>query len=128
MRAHGVTLFPDPAADGVIPKLSLEQLGVSTRRLEVAQSSCRHLLPGGGSPTRAQARGQALAFAQCMRAHGVAGFPDPAGDGGIPDPASHGLDQGAPRFQSANRACAANRPPYLPSNAAYDAWAAAHRS
>jgi hypothetical protein len=41
-----------------------------------------------------------LAFATCMRAHGVPGFPDPNGQAGQLGPAS-GTDPGSPRFQSA---------------------------
>ena len=63
-----------------------------------------------------------------MRSHGVASFPDPDSSGRIPDPASlrPPIDQGAPRFQTANRACGMSRPPYFPSNAAYNAFARAN--
>ena len=44
----------------------------------------------------------------------------------IPDPASVGIDQGAPKFQAANQACGKYRPPYMPSNAAYNAYARTH--
>jgi hypothetical protein len=41
-----------------------------------------------------------LAFAKCMRAHGVPGFPDPNGRGGQLGPGS-GINPGSPRFQAA---------------------------
>lgn len=130
MRANGVARFPDPGASGRIPKVGLAGLGVSSVRFRSAQSACAHLLPNGGRPPdQAQiqrVRAQSLAFARCVRAHGVAGFPDPDSSGRIPDPASVGIDQGAPRFQAANTACAKWRPPYMPSNAAYDAYARTH--
>jgi hypothetical protein len=130
MRANGVSKYPDPTSSGALVKESLQQLGVSTSRFLSAQSACRHLLPNGGSgPTAAelqQNRAQALKYAQCIRAHGVPSFPDPAGDGRIPDPATAGIDQGSPRFETANRACGRYRPPYMPTNAAYNAWARAN--
>lgn len=128
MRTHGVSNWPDPTSSGVFQKskLTLQQLGISGSRLQAAQSACRQLLPNGGVPTQAQlrqARVQALRFSRCIRSHGLPNFPDPGSDGRIPDPASVGIDQGSPGFQSANTACRSHRPPYIPSNAAYDTWA-----
>jgi hypothetical protein len=129
MRSRGVLNYPDPTRSGLV-KESLQQLGVSSSRFEAAQSACRHLLPNGGSgPTPAelqQNRAQALEFARCVRSHGVPNFPDPGSDGRIPDPATVGIDQGSPKFQAANQACRKSRPPYMPSNAAYNAYARAH--
>ena len=132
MRANGVTKYPDPSGSGAPPKRSLDQLGVSSTQLAAAQSTCRHLLPNGGQPPSAAAQQQvaanALRFSQCVRAHGVAGFPDPGSDGRIPDPATVGINQGSPKFETANAACAAFRPPYMPSNAAYNQYARTHPS
>jgi len=130
MRSNGVSNYPDPVGSGAPPKESVEQLGVSESRFQSAQRACRHLLPGGGAPP-SQAQQQAvralsLRYAQCVRSHGVPSFPDPGSDGRIPDPASVGIDQGSPKFQAANRACGRYRPPYMPSNAAYDTWARTH--
>jgi hypothetical protein len=130
MRSNGVSRYPDPGDDGQLVKETLDQLGVSSSRFQSAQRSCRRLLPNGGSaPTPAQVqqvRALSLRFSQCIRAHGVAGFPDPDSTGRIPDPASVGIDQGSPKFEAANSACGRFRPPYMPSNAAYDAWARTH--
>jgi hypothetical protein len=46
----------------------------------LATAACGGPSPAGGST---QATGL-LAYASCMRSHGVPGFPDPTGDGGIP--------------------------------------------
>ena len=132
MRSNGVPNWPDPNSSGVFDKskLTSQQLGASSSRVQAAQSACSHLLPNGGSgPTPAQVqqiRAQALRFSQCVRAHGVPNFPDPDSSGRIPDPASAGIDQGSPKFEAANQACRAYRPPYMPSNSAYNAYARTH--
>jgi hypothetical protein len=132
LRVHGVSNWPDPESNGVFDKskLSLEQLGVSTAQLQAAQTACVRLAPNGGRPPNQaqvqQIKAQALQFSECVRGHGIPTFPDPGRDGRIPDPASVGIDQGSPRFQAANEACGKYRPPYMPSNADYDAWARTH--
>ena len=129
MRAHGVSKYPDPTSSGLV-KESLQQLGVSSSRFQSASSDCNHLLPNGGSgpsPARVQqVRALALEFSQCVRSHGVPNFPDPGSDGRIPDPATVGINQGSPKFEAANQACRKYRPPYMPSNAAYNAYARTH--
>jgi hypothetical protein len=126
MRAKGVLNYPDPASSGTIPKLSLSQLGVSGSRFQSAQRACQHLLPNSGSgPNQAQLQQQralGVRFATCMRHHDVA-LPDPGSDGRIPDPATLGIDQGSPQFEAANQACGKYRPPYMPSNSQYNAYA-----
>jgi hypothetical protein len=73
-----------------------------------------------------QVRALSLRFSQCVRAHGVPNFPDPDSTGRIPDPASVGINQGSPKFEAANQACGKYRPPYMPSHAAYNAYARTH--
>jgi hypothetical protein len=81
MRSHGVPNFPDPRQVGGEIQISGSRSGTNPNSpaFESAQQSCRHLLPGG-QPTRArqqQALDRMLHVSQCMRAHGVPGFPDP---------------------------------------------------
>jgi hypothetical protein len=132
MRSNGVSRFPDPGSSGAIPKVGLQQLGISSAGFARAQDACRRFLPNGGRlPSLAAqqlVRANALRFARCVRSHGVPAFPDPGSDGRIPDPARVGIDQGSPKFQVANQACGKWRPPYMPSNAAYDTWARTHPS
>ena len=95
-----------------------------------ADACAKNCSSSNGGPDRSveeQLRAQGLRFAQCMRTHGVA-LPDPDSSGRIPEPGSVGIDQGSPQFQAANQACGTDRPPYLPSNAAYNAWAQTHGS
>jgi hypothetical protein len=130
MRVNGVSNYPDPNASGQLVKKSLQQLGISGSRFQAAARACRHLLPSGGRPPseaqQERVKEQALRFARCVRAHGVPNFPDPGGDGRIPDPGTVGIDQGSPKFEAANTACGMYRPPYMPSNAAYNSWARTH--
>jgi hypothetical protein len=87
MRAHGVPKYPDPASSNVLadglPKVSPQQLGVSSSQYQAAQSACAHLLPNGGQPTQAQAQQDLTAmraFARCMRSRGLPTWPDPTYD------------------------------------------------
>lgn len=128
MRSHGVPNFPDPSNDGRIPKLTQEQLGATDSQLQSAQDACRGLLPNESAAQRSTDAAQSLAFARCIRSHGVPNFPDPGSNGRIPDPASGGVDQGSQQFRAANDACVQYRPPYFPSNAAYDSWASTHQA
>ena len=65
--------------------------------------------PSGAGSTDGNAL---LAYASCMRSHGVPGFPDPSGNGGIPKPAvvSALLAVGDTRANAATDACNALLP------------------
>jgi hypothetical protein len=78
MRSHGVPSFPDPGADGTIHVPSTIDDGSPIVR--AAYRACHSLAPSqdsftGQGPTMSQE--QLLAFAKCMRSHGVPQFPDP---------------------------------------------------
>jgi hypothetical protein len=83
MRSHGVSGFPDPTAPGAAKEFILGQIsGVDTRSpaFRSARSTCAHLLPSNGpNPQHAteQVITQLVRTSRCMRAHGVAEFPDP---------------------------------------------------
>ena len=85
MRSHGVPKFPDPTSSGVIPKVSPQELGVSSVQLQAAEQACQRLLPPGTDDqyppgeVRPILAGM-LRFSQCMRSHGVPDWPDPATD------------------------------------------------
>jgi hypothetical protein len=101
IRSHGVPDFPDPSGNGQVPKASTQRLGVSSSRLQAAQTACQHLYPGnagsGGVLTKdaisqceetgdcpqalvQQAMTALRAYARCMRSHGVPNWPDPTID------------------------------------------------
>jgi hypothetical protein len=111
MRSHGVPSFPDPNAQGGIVVNGIESGSTAFRS---AVNDCRHLLPNGGQPTpaqQAQALAQALKFSECMRSHGITGFPDPqsvAGGGiriAIRAGQGNNLNPTNPQFQAAQKAC-----------------------
>jgi hypothetical protein len=80
MRSHGVPSFPDPSRHGIHigPGSGIDPFSPA---FKAAQSACRRLLPGGGPgnqhPTAHQLD-MARQISQCMRQHGVTGFPDPS--------------------------------------------------
>jgi hypothetical protein len=121
IRSHGVPNFPD-ASSGPGGGVSVIPGGINTSSpaFKGAWSACNKLLSGLGAhhPPSAQALEQMLKFSQCMRAHGVTGFPDPtttplAPRGGyttirrggvylaIPDT----INPTSPTYQQAARAC-----------------------
>jgi len=79
MRSHGVPNFSDPTSvgGGVVNEVGANP---QSPAFQAAQRSCQRLTPGGGSSSvhaSAQAMARALTVSECMRAHGVSGFPDP---------------------------------------------------
>jgi hypothetical protein len=119
MRAHGISNFPDPDSKGRIKITSgVNKAGQHTgvdpdsAVFQKAQQACKKFQPNGGNPdpkAQAAAIKQMLAFASCMRSHGVTKFPDPqvSSGGGVrqvigPD---SGVDPASPTFQAAQKAC-----------------------
>ncbi len=113
MRAHGVTDFPDPSGDGRIAISNTGGPGSSDLdpnhpQFQAAQQACKSLAPSPGTPAQQAAdRAGSLKFAQCMRSHGLADFPDPNTSGGIQIQGGPGgdLEPNNPQFQAAQKAC-----------------------
>ena len=91
MRAHGVPNFPDPVVSGQDGQqkiaVRVTPSETSSPQFNSAQSACRGIMP---DPTPSQVAAQQrheeqgkLAFARCMRSHGIQGFPDPTPQGQI---------------------------------------------
>ena len=102
-----------------------------TRRI-TAQNSCFKLLPGGGpnhqKPTAAEIK-RATQRSECMRAHGVTGFPDPflstvmptvvnpssfsfiMDRGGIVVEAPKSVNMQSPAFKASAKICKFGAPP-----------------
>ena len=112
MREHGINM-PDPQVDdqGRV-RVRVGGPGGGARpdpkKLDEAQKACGGLMGGGGDgpgQIDPEERDAMVAFARCMREHGI-DMPDPTGDGlvirkdddGGPDPSSE-------QFQAAEKAC-----------------------
>jgi hypothetical protein len=111
MREHGVDM-PDPEVDSQ-GRMRVAIGGPAGKRpdpkkLEAAQQACGHLMGGGGDgPGRLDPKAQdaMLAFAKCMREHGI-DMPDPTGDGLIfNSKRGQGPDPRSSKFKEAERAC-----------------------
>ena len=113
MRVHGVPDFPilkqGPGGSLVHP-VSPPAGMLTSPGYDAAFRACLKLaVVGGGSPARHRAMAlKGLAQAECMRAHGITGYPSPGAlDGGLhePDATAIGLDTHTPQFAAAARAC-----------------------
>lgn len=79
MRGTGVPSFPDPSGGGPGVSFQGSAINPASPAFQAAQQHCQKLLPGpvGRSSATAQQVAMMLHLSQCMRAHGVSGFPDP---------------------------------------------------
>ena len=116
MRSHGVTNFPDPNAGGGFSitgspgssTVTIDGTAFGGPTFKAAVQTCK--LFGGGTappPVSAAQKKRALAFAQCMRTHGVPSFPDPTfrAGGGIATKVTSAVDSSSPTFRQAREAC-----------------------
>jgi hypothetical protein len=118
MRQHGINL-PDPRFDAQGNMIPPEPPAVANAqaklKFKAADQACKQYEPSGGpppSPPSAQERQQALAFARCMRQHGI-NVPDPQiTANGIAQPLPEGMDRDDPRLRAPRQACRQ----YLPNN------------
>jgi hypothetical protein len=116
MRQNGID-FPDPQpASGWGGAIVALPGDFNSPKYQAADTACKALLPGGGIanlPVDPHFQDQMLAYAKCMRDHGI-DFPDPKFDtsGGGMSAVNIGgnVDPGAPAFQAADKACGANLP------------------
>ena len=120
MRAHGVTNFPDPrkgaGGEGLTvlfsPNSSAVTIGgitFSGPAFEAAEKACSFFGPAGGNPPVPEQQKRALlAFAKCMRQHGLTAYADPQfpPGGGIFGGGNDGrYDQNSPAVKRAASIC-----------------------
>jgi hypothetical protein len=116
MRNHGVSNFPDPvvhsSAGSQSVGIKVDPSITGSPAFTSAQKACQSILPTA-SPSQQASNDRAkeehlLAFARCMRAHGITSFPDPDPQGNIrPDRLSAaGVDLQSPAVQKAAYTCA----------------------
>jgi hypothetical protein len=112
MRSHAVPGYPDPqvtaSGNSVSVTISPGSANPNSPAFRSADRACHHLLPNGGvqggpGGSSPQQQAQDVVFADCMRAHGVSGFPDPDHDGVFTLPAT--VNEQAPAFLRAEHAC-----------------------
>ncbi len=116
MRAHGVPKFPDPTSRNELtsglPKVNVQELGISGAEYETAQRACAPLLPDGGQPTASESQhdlSAMVSFARCIRSHQVTNWPDPTigadGNPGFNLVGIRGIPASDAQFQQALHQC-----------------------
>jgi hypothetical protein len=111
LRQHGLPAFPDPqlSGDGGIAQRFPRGAGPNDPKVKAAQQACRQHLPDGGQVQRPspQEQQEALAFARCMRQHGIdMSDPQVTAEGVLLDEQlPRGLRKDDPRLRAAQRAC-----------------------
>jgi len=115
MRTHGEPEFPEPS-EGAIRIQGHDGSGPNPEspQWKAAEKRCAKYAPSKAAPSPAQQKAhqeEALKFAECMRAHGVPGFPDPkfVSGGGV-QLSLKAINPRSPQFQAAQRACQSNGP------------------
>jgi hypothetical protein len=112
MRAHGITGYPDPTQAGGQISITVRvkpgsNLNPHSPQYQAARNGCKSFSPSSNlTPAqKAAANARALKYSQCMRSHGVSGYPDPNGQGTLAVQAGGGIDPRSSQFQNAQKAC-----------------------
>ncbi len=103
IRAHGVSNFPDPAPSG---GFHVPGSVKGEPQFQSAAQACQPDAPGGGASAKHVNVHEELRYAECMRSHGIADFPDPLPGGGFRI-TNTDIRTTSPRFEAATSACAA---------------------
>jgi hypothetical protein len=114
MRQHGINM-PDPKydANGRTEWQLPSGMRKDDPKLKAAQQACRQYRANGGEAQRPnpQQQQEMLAFARCMRQHGI-NMPDPTPDGRVDMRGIKREVRESPKFKAAERACPQFRPKY----------------
>lgn len=110
-----MSAFPDPQVVTTAPgSVGIRQAVPAAAGLSpaftTAQKACRGILPAqqnGGSDDQGPHKQVLLAFAHCLRGHGITGFPDPTvkGELSMEMISAAGVDIHAQSFFNAAKAC-----------------------
>jgi hypothetical protein len=119
MRQHGVPNFPDPKVNDQNgdQSIAIRSIGPGPNsaggpQYTTALNACKGVMPppgNSGNADQSPAHKQGLlAFAQCMRTHGVSSFPDPSSQGQLTLPMlkAANVDLGSPKIQQDAYSCA----------------------
>jgi hypothetical protein len=120
LTAHGFQSAIGSAAAAANSSVSIGGVVVngnidpSSPQFQAAMQACRKYLPAGPPPLshagQAVAVKAMVAFASCMRSHGIPRFPDPDSQGQFPLPATKGIDPSSPLVLTAFKACESLEP------------------
>jgi hypothetical protein len=115
LRSHGVPNFPDPGPEGgIAPITPGSGINPQSPAFQSAQQACAKLNPIAATSPRSYTASQkrtALEHAECMRQHGVPGYPDPtygrygSANRPIAKPLPSNINPQAPAFTNAEKAC-----------------------
>lgn len=116
MRDHGLPNFPDPSVTDhngqPVAYLGTSDALRASPAFKTADKACQKILAPtldtAQNPAEQAAREQhMIAFAKCMRSHGVPGFPDPTTQGQLTQQmiTGAGVDLHAPAVFAAAKAC-----------------------
>jgi hypothetical protein len=99
-----------PGGGGVGIRQVAPASAVASPRFKAAQKACGRILPGpqnSGQQHQGPSKQVFLAFAKCLRGHGIADFPDPNAQGQLTLEmiAAAGVDLKAPSLQTAAKTC-----------------------
>jgi hypothetical protein len=106
LRQHGVDM-PDPRFDAA-GRMAMQLpagVGPDDPKFKAADQACKQYAPGG-EPDKPdpQLQRQMVAYARCMRQHGI-NIPDPKPGEGIGVDGDRGVNPQSPKFKAADQAC-----------------------
>jgi hypothetical protein len=117
MHTHGVPNFPQPQINGHQVSIQVTPSVAGSPDFKSAQAACQHFLPIKPTSENITTAEQAdyVKAAQCMRAHGINGFPDPVfSDGNVRFPLPSTMSPNNPQFEAARHICQNEIPNGLP--------------
>jgi hypothetical protein len=111
LRQHGIDM-PDPKFDaqGHMAMQMPSGVGPDDPKFKAAEEACKQYGPSGApEQVDPQAQQQMLAYARCMRQHGI-NIPDPKPGEGINVDGDKGVNPEDPKFKAADQACQQHAP------------------
>jgi hypothetical protein len=112
MRSHGDPGQIDPTVDAnKVIQITLGA-GYAGQGLRGESGACGTFLSaaqkalGGGTPPGSSSEATGLKFAKCMRANGIADYPDPTSAQTVHLPSASDLNPASPTYQAASTLCA----------------------
>jgi hypothetical protein len=113
MRTHGIPNFPEPVVSTSNGATSIKMVAPANLAkpsvIQAAQGACAKYAPSPGNGRSSGGPGKAafLAFARCLRSHGLTNFPDPNQQGQITIEMINaaGINLHAPNVLPAAKAC-----------------------